>query len=505
VPQLRPVAGEEEKPMKKRLLACGVATAALGAVLVPVATGAGQAAEKVPARPSVDWAPCEATPAAECGTLRVPLDWSRPAGRQISVAVARRPADDPAHRIGVLFYNPGGPGDGAVDDVTEGAVATFSPELRARFDLVGMDPRGVGRSTPVQCTVPIVTPQDTLFPRTEEQYDALVRHNREVGRSCLHDTGALLGHLDTVSVARDHDALRQALHEPQVSWLGLSYGSQLGANYAQLFPRRTRAMVLDAALEHSQPEGKQVADEMLANEDSFNRFADWCDTAPDCALRGQDVRSVFDRLVADADRTPIPVDGALRAVTGEDIRRETMGKLRLRERADFAPGISWPDLSDALQQALKGNAPAFALPPADVMQGQLASQLGNACGDYVPQVDSWEEMQQRIQLGRQLAPHLQGASETWQVNRCIGWPVPVANPPRTLDVRGVPTLIVHAVHDPSLSYTWAHTLAAQIHGSSILTRTGDGHTSYHTSPCAQSATDRFLVVPSAPADSVCEE
>jgi len=123
--------------------------------------------------------------------------------------------------------------------------------------------------------------------------------------------------------------------------------------------------------------------------------------------------------------------------------------------------------------------------------------------DYVPQVDTYGEMRQRIQMGRQLAPHLQGASETWQVNRCIDWPIPVANPPRLLDVRGVPTLIVHATHDPSDPYKWAHSLAAQIRDSDILTRTGDGHTSYHTSKCARTATDQYLIRPQAPPDRVC--
>jgi pimeloyl-ACP methyl ester carboxylesterase len=114
-------------------------------------------------------------------------------------------------------------------------------------------------------------------------------------------------------------------------------------------------------------------------------------------------------------------------------------------------------------------------------------------------------MRQRIQMARQLAPHLQGASETWQVNRCIDWPVPVANPPRLLDVHGVPTLIVHAVHDPSVAYKWAHSLAAQIRGSVMVTRTGDGHTSYHTSPCARTAIDDYLVRPQASPDRICAE
>jgi pimeloyl-ACP methyl ester carboxylesterase len=373
-----------------------------------------------------------------------------------------------------------------------------------RFDLVAMDPRGTGDSVKARCGINPFTPDTTLFPRTEQQFEQLRRHNREVGLSCLQQTGSLLRHMDTITAARDHEALRQALAVKQVTWLGISYGTQLAANYAELFPRQTRAMVLDAALEHSAPEGMQVSDEMVSEEESFNRFARWCDTAPTCALRGQDVAAVFDQLVVDADAHPIPTEGALRPVTGEDIRMGTISFLTLKEPAIFGPG--WAGLSQALAAALAGDASSFAAAPAaGVPQDGYIAQLSIACGDYVPQIDSWAEMQQRLRLARQVAPHLQGAAETWRVNFCIGWPVPAANPPRALDVRGVPALMVHAVHDSSDPYRWAHSLSAQIHGIDLLTRTGDGHTSYYTSPCARAAIDNYLVRPQAPPDRVCDE
>jgi pimeloyl-ACP methyl ester carboxylesterase len=143
------------------------------------------------------------------------------------------------------------------------------------------------------------------------------------------------------------------------------------------------------------------------------------------------------------------------------------------------------------------------MPPADVAQESLSSQLAIGCMEYVPQIRTYGQMRQRITMARQLAPHLQGASETWRVNYCIGWPLAPANPPRTLDVRGVPALMVHAVHDSSDPYSWAHSLAAQIHGIALLTRTGDGHTSYHTSPCARAAIDQYLIRPQAPPDRLC--
>jgi pimeloyl-ACP methyl ester carboxylesterase len=421
------------------------------------------------------------------------------------LAVARRPASDPSQRVGTLFYNPGGPGDGAVAYIAE-AEAFFSPTLLSRFDIVGMDPRGVQGSNQISCeNRPVIRPETTLWPRTEAEFESLLANNRAVGLACLRDTGKLMRHTDTVNVARDHEALRIALRVDQVSWLGLSYGTQVAGNYADLYPRRTRAMVLDAALDHNLSEVEQVAGEILAAEDSFNRFVAWCPTSPACALRDQDVAAVFDRLVTEADRNPIPVEGAIRAVTGADIRMGTKGLLRFKEPAIYGPQLSWAGLSQALRSALEGDASAFALGRAGVTQYTVYSLLANACLDYVVQVRSWAEMQQRIELGRQLAPHLQGASETWQGLLCVGWPISATNPPRPLDVRGVPTLIVHAVHDPSVSYAWAHGLAAQIDGSHLLTRTGDGHTSYNTSPCARTATDAYLVQPGGPPNRTCRE
>ena len=174
--------------MRRRTLTLAVAAGALTAAVLP----ASAAITPHPSRDAtyaVAWAACAGAPHVQCGTLSVPLDWSRPGGQHVSVAVARRPADDSAHRVGALFFNPGGPGDGATGYV-KAAENFLSAELRARFDLVGMDPRAVGGSAKVHCAVPILTPTGTLFPRTRAQFEALLRHNREVGASCLPRDGS---------------------------------------------------------------------------------------------------------------------------------------------------------------------------------------------------------------------------------------------------------------------------------------------------------------------------
>jgi pimeloyl-ACP methyl ester carboxylesterase len=227
-----------------------LSVAALAAVLLIIG-GTQASADPSQTGFKIAWSACEKSPQTQCGTLKVPIDWSKPSGATISLAVARRPAKNPQQRVGRLFFNPGGPGDGAAKYVADPEIF-FSPNLIERFDLVGMDPRGMEDSSPVRRTVPVITPEITLFPKTEQQFQQLLKHNREVGLNCLDKAGDLVRHMDTISVARDHEALRLALGENKINWLGVSYGTQLAANYAQLYPTHTRAMVLDAALEHSQ-------------------------------------------------------------------------------------------------------------------------------------------------------------------------------------------------------------------------------------------------------------
>ena len=163
----------------------------------------------------------------------------------------------------------------------------------------------------------------------------------------------------------------------------LSYGTQIAANYAALYPNRVRAMVLDAALEHSAPEVLLTAEAISTVENAFNRFTRWCDTAPDCALRGQDVAAVYDRLVERANRQPMPVEGALRPVTGDDIRMNTPRWLNLKDANVFGgPDLSWATLSTLIKLAVAGNAVGFAFPPQQGPTDTIFGIAANGCGDY---------------------------------------------------------------------------------------------------------------------------
>jgi len=497
---------------RRRGLAALVAGGCLAAVAAVGTAGgaepaqpAAPSAQTAPAAPLV-WTQCPDSPRGiECSSVQVPVDWAQPGGPAITVRFNRRRADHPRKRVGTLFFHPGGPGDGAISYVAH-ARAVFTPAVRARFDLIGIDPRGFGASTPIRCGLPTRPRGYRLFPRTRAEFQRMVDHNTALGESCLRETGPLVGHADAASVAEDMEAVRAALGVPKLDYLGLSYGTQVGAIYAERHPDRVRSMVLDASLEHAAPLSLMIAGEINSVEDAFDRFARWCRTARTCALRGQPVGRVYDRLVARAERHPMPVRGAEHPVTGEDIRLGTGRFLTFKEPTIFGPTMSWAALSRAIRAAVHGDATGFAVAHLTPDEANAEyNSLAVSCGDYGSDVHTWAEMRRRLQLGRRLAPHLQGASQFWTSLQCAGWPLPPSNPPRRLDVRGVPPiLLVNATHDPSTNYVWAHSLAEQIEGSVLLTRIGDGHTSYFTSHCAQAAIDRYLVTGRTPRpDAVC--
>ncbi|PRY34527.1 alpha/beta fold hydrolase [Umezawaea tangerina] len=397
---------------------------------------------------------------AECATVEVPLDWGLPGGEKITLAVSRLSAADPARRIGVLFFNPGGPGGPAADLVRD-VPDLFPRELRDRFDVVGVDPRGVGASTPaITCPVPPFDPAVSQFPDDRAGFDRLVAYNRSVASACREATGPLVDHVDTVSAARDFDVVREALGESRVSWLGLSYGTLLGATYAQLFPGRVRAAVLDGAVDHAIGSRRLALDEARVSEDLFARFAAWCAEDASCALHGRDVTAEYRRLL---DRVP---DFASRVGYG------VYSGLSLRGQ--------WPAVADLL-------VPAFA-EPADVSAfagvGSDAAYRVIGCHDFPSTVRGVADLVAREREIHRAAPVTRGYVEGWDVQAgCLGWPVRAANPWGALSVRGArQVLVVSGEHDPATPHEWGVGLSAQIRGSRLLTWSGVGHTAFFNDP-----------------------
>jgi pimeloyl-ACP methyl ester carboxylesterase len=444
----------------------------------------------------------------QCGELAVPLDHGDPRGAKIRLGFNRLPAQDRAHRVGSLIVNPGGPGGAGSEVVAAQAagIPLLHPSLRRRFDLIGMDPRGVGRSTPVRCDPAVYNRPVSMFPGNRAAFARLARYARDLGRSCLKRTGRLLGHLDTLSVARDMEALREALADGKLNFLGLSYGAEIGTLYAERYPKRIRAMALDGILDHSIGTQTLFADDTAAYEDTFNRFAAWCAQTADCALHGRDVAALFDSLTQRADAQPIPVAQCATApcrspVTGDDIRLNAYNALLFMNPIPAIREPGWSGLAQALAAAESGDAGAFASSLAQSSRdGQFAGLAVN-CVDYRPLIGDWDDFVATTLLAHALAPHTLGAGEAWPgLMNCMRWPVPTANPPHRVRVHGAPPmLLVNATHDPSTPYRWAVNVRDQIPGAVLLTREGDGHTS---SLLSQSRTNdaiaRYLLTRTTP-------
>ncbi|GLZ40474.1 alpha/beta hydrolase [Actinokineospora sp. NBRC 105648] len=446
----------------------------LVSAVVVVGVVAGVAPAVAQAKPvEVGWRACGER-GAQCTDIGVPLDWSRPGGARITVAVARLKAADPARRIGVLYFNPGGPGGPAVPLVRDLAAELFPAELRDRFDIVGVDPRGVGESRPaIACPKSPTDLRVTQYPDTQAQYRRLVAYNREVGDACRQATGPLIDHVDTVSAARDFEAVRVALRADKVSWLGLSYGTLLGATYAQLFPNRVRAAVFDGAVDHTVGSERMALDEARVTEDVFARFSQWCADTAECALHGRDVVAEYRALLDRADRETIPAQGFPEGVNAEQIGFGMYSLLYLTSQ--------WPLLAEALRDAMATSPDASTLVSGE---GGLGTYRTIGCHDFPSDVRGAADLIARKQTILRVAPVTRGYVEAWDGQAgCAGWPVRPANPWGPTPVRGVPNvLVVGGEHDPSTPHEWAVGLARQIRGSELLTWTGVGHTAYFNDP-----------------------
>ncbi len=284
--------------MRRRSALAVLASALLlgtGLVATPsVATAA-------PAPPPINWQPCgDDAPGVDCATIEVPLDYKRPHGEQIHIGLAKRPATDPSKRIGSLLMDPGGPGGSGVGAVMSGNVVT--EDVAARFDQIGFDPRGINTSSQLLCDVDLSQQSDAAkHPTSQAEFDHLASVNRQLHDSCRANSGGLAEHVDNLATVRDMDEIRKALGEKKLTFVGYSYGSLMGQQYAEMFPRNVRALVMDGNMDHSLRTAWDFArTETAPVEEGFHEFAQWCDTTPSCALYGLDTTAVYTDLKARA-------------------------------------------------------------------------------------------------------------------------------------------------------------------------------------------------------------
>jgi pimeloyl-ACP methyl ester carboxylesterase len=443
------------------------------------------------------WAGCGE--GLQCTKVTVPVDWQHPDGATLGLAVVRRPAQDAGARVGSLLVNPGGPGVSGVAHVRESAEPATSPELRAAFDLVGFDPRGVAGSEPVECLSDAELDDFLALDADVEDPGGLERLRRlaaDFAAGCAADAGALLAHVDTVSAARDMDVLRAAVGDERLSYLGGSYGTLLGATYADLFPQRVGRMVLDGAIDPSLSRADFIVGQAAGVERALRAYVEDCLARRGCPLRGDvddalaQVRSVIDA----ADARPLRTDDPDRPLTAP---LAFVGVV-----APLYSETTWPVLDDALTGGLAGDGTAL-LAVADLYaqrdrdgsyRGNLLEVLNAVdCLDY-PVEDSPEAMAATRARLVDAAPTVGDLFAYGEV-LCGQWPVPPARRPAPLRAAGAPpVLVVGTTGDPATPYPWAQALADQLDAARLLTYDGEGHTAYRRgSRCVDAAVDAYLL------------
>lgn len=425
-------------------------------------------AAAAPPDKALSWTACGKVAGAECATLTLPVDWAHPGGATFGLAIARRPATDPAARVGTLIFGPGGPGDSGVQRVADGP-GRFSAELRRRFDIVSFDPRGVGGSRKDVCASDRPVPPVVLT--SQKDFDDTVAYNRSRWANCRNQPGSVFDHSDTLSTVRDLDALRAALGERTLTFHGSSYGTLLGEQYAQRYPDRVRALVLESVDDHSPGSaGAFLAAQAWAGEDAFDDFARWCDETG--CMKGEDVRTVWKQVIADANAGHL-----------------NMGQFDLAANLlRFLKDGDYPGLADYITARHAGT-------PDKPVPAGLGVVVPAFCSDWSLPVRDYAEYAAILRRTARVAPHTVYPAQVFALTLCLGWPQPVANPQSDLRVRtSTPLLLINSRHDPATGINWARAVERQLgrHGV-LLEYEGAGHGSYTLSDCMRQTTDRYLI------------
>ncbi|GGX74832.1 proteinase [Streptomyces minutiscleroticus] len=457
----------------------------------------------------LSWHSCD-VPGFECATMKAPLDYAEPGAGDIDLAVARKKATEPSKRLGSLLVNPGGPGGSAIGYLQSYAGIGYPAEVRARYDMVAVDPRGVAGSEPVECLdgrrMDAYTQTDTT-PDDERETEALVEAFRDFADSCARRSARLLGHVSTVEAARDMDVLRAALGDRRLTYVGASYGTFLGATYAGLYPRRVGRLVLDGAMDPSLSARRMNEDQTAGFETAFRSFAKDCVRHSDCPLGGRraspervggNLKAFFRRL----DASPLATDDPDGRELGEALA--TTGVI-----AAMYDESAWPRLREALASALREQDGSGLLRLSDSYyerdaEGGYANLMfANAavnCLDLPAAFSSPDEVRKGLPAFEKASPVF-GRGLAWASLNCAYWPVKASGAPRRIKAAGAaPILVVGTTRDPATPYAWARSLAAQLGSATLLTYDGDGHTAYgRGSDCVDSTVDRYLLQGRIPA------
>jgi pimeloyl-ACP methyl ester carboxylesterase len=433
----------------------------------------------------------------ECAAVKVPVDWSDPGGQRMNLALIRARAKDPGRRIGSLVFNFGGPGASSVAMLPQ-AAPRYYMKLHARYDLVGFDPRGTGASRPVRClddTAREAASTADSTPDDKAEAKKFLKHTHQMARACQKRSGGVLAHVDTTSTARDMDLLRRALGEDKLHYFGISYGTQLGAVYAHLFPHNIGRAVFDAVTDPAQTPKQTALGQAKGFQHALDNFLKDCAHDAACPA-GTDPRQGLKKITSllhRLDEQPLPtadgrkltqshaLDGLAQALYAEDY---------------------WPYLQQGLKEAQQGSGTTL-LALSDTLNGRdpqghysgaQAAYTAITCAD-TPQRYTPEDVKTALPAFRTASPVF-GDYLAWTILQCTSWPAKGGADGPDVSVKGsAPIVLIGTTGDPATPYTNTQRMAQQLGKDTAIqiTNHGKGHSAYGTSQCVTDTINNYLL------------
>jgi pimeloyl-ACP methyl ester carboxylesterase len=450
----------------------------------------------------ITWSHCQ--DGLQCGSVTVPLDYAHPNGTTIQIAVAERPAEDPAEDLGPLVINPGGPGGSGIDDLPN-ELSVLTPALLQHFDIVSFDPRGVDRSAPVTCgeTGGSSVPQGLLpdpVPESPSAEQSVLAGDEAYAQACQKATGNLLPYVGTVDAARDLDRIRAALGVSQITYFGHSYGTLLGLTYAQMFPTHIRAMVLDGVIDPALTSEQMVTDQAVGFENVLNRFFTWCASSACPWQEGSDPTQTLLQLASSLRASPIPAGSG---------RQAGVGELYTAVLSALYTTSTFSELGSALADAEAGHG-GLLLQMTDAYDSangpnSVDADSAISCMDH-PVPTNVSAYPQMASAAEAQAPFF-GPMLIWGMLQCAVWPAPPSRTPAPVQAAGTPPiLLVSSSGDPATPHEWAVSVQAELARAVLVTWEGDNHVAYYYSPCVRSIDQTYFLDGTLPANgTVCSD
>lgn len=442
--------------------------------------------------PRIEWSACTDDPKLDCARLAVPFDYSGATQGSFSLRIVRRPADNQTTKVGSMLVNPGGPGFGG-SFLAESAESYFSENLLSKFDIIGWDPRGTGKSTPA---VDCIDDYDEYFavdptPSDQQQKDELVRVSKEFADACETRSAAILPHISTNNTARDMDTIRRALREDTITYFGFSYGSELGATWATMFPTTVRAAVLDGAVDPAADYMEAGLQQARGFESELTKFLARCSRTATCAFHNSGKSEVaFDRLMAkldaqplvvSSDRTPVNLAVAMVAVS----------------QAMYSSSI-WGDLEAALADAQKGdgagllalNDSYFERNSDGTYGNELEAFLAISCLDD-PGPSTVAGVDEYLPTFKEAAPRLWPGFTGGYA--CQFWPATTDPRVAVTGTGAGPIVVIGTTGDAATPLAGTRKMASTLEDGRLIIVAANRHTGYGVNACVVEAVDDYLI------------